>query len=523
MIEKKWKNVDEVHEHAKKAVNKRIRDLICEETLSKYYLHPNNKGWIGNAIESDWFGIPNNNRGEADIPYLGLEIKVTPIKKTKNGWSAKERLVLNIFDFNDEYKRSFEHASFVEKAELTELMYYEYLVNEESPDLYIKAATLFDLKKLPEEDMLIIKQDWEKIVEYILQGKAEELSDSLTKYLGATTKGAKSERNMTKQPFSEVMAHRRAFTLKGSYMSQVAKKIMTENHETERVIKNNHELKVNTFEEIIIKKFKPYVGKTKKELAQLFDIDIPEKNDKASSALLAKRMLNLDSSIDDTEEFKKADISVKILTVESKKRRTTEGFKILIPGQSTINPAKLVKEDWEDSSLREYLTSYQFLLVVYEKRESETYFQGVKFWRVPFRDLEGDIKKSWEEIKSIFKKGVTLKYKKLEMPTKTGRLYNVTNNLPGIRRGKILHIRPSAKRASYSKNKSLSVQLPSKSIWVDKPKKTDWVEGTEPQMSVAEELSDYYMTKQTWWFNADYMYEQVSDVVENYHYYVDSE
>ena len=126
MENKKWKSVEEVHNHAKKAVNKKIKDLTTQETVEKYYANTKNKGWIGNAIESDWFDVPNNSRKEADIPYLGLEIKVTPIKSTKKGWSAKERLVLNIFDFKDEYKREFKNASFIEKTDLTELLYYEY-------------------------------------------------------------------------------------------------------------------------------------------------------------------------------------------------------------------------------------------------------------------------------------------------------------------------------------------------------------------------------------------------------------
>src|SRR5699024_6624251 len=143
----------------------------------KYYTKPNNKGWIGNSIESDWFKIPSNNRNEADIPYLGLEIKVTPIVSTRNGWSAKERLVLNIFDFHDEYKRDFSHASYMEKAYLIELMYYEHLKNVPSPEFFVKAATLFDLHSLPKEDFLIIEQDWKVIIDKIKGGKAEELSD----------------------------------------------------------------------------------------------------------------------------------------------------------------------------------------------------------------------------------------------------------------------------------------------------------------------------------------------------------
>ena len=41
----KWNSVEEVHKHAKKAVGQKIRNLVSEETVEKYYASPNNKGW----------------------------------------------------------------------------------------------------------------------------------------------------------------------------------------------------------------------------------------------------------------------------------------------------------------------------------------------------------------------------------------------------------------------------------------------------------------------------------------------
>src|SRR5699024_11496854 len=112
-----------------------------------------------NSNESDWFGILNYSRNEADIPFLGLEIKVTPIRKTRNGWSAKERLVLNVFDFFDEYKRKFSNASFIEKANLIEMLYYEHLKDIPSPEWFIKEATIFDLHNIPRTELHNIEHD----------------------------------------------------------------------------------------------------------------------------------------------------------------------------------------------------------------------------------------------------------------------------------------------------------------------------------------------------------------------------
>ncbi|MBO3061356.1 Sau3AI family type II restriction endonuclease [Mammaliicoccus fleurettii] len=514
MNEKIWKSVEEVHEHAKKAVNRKIKSLITDESLKKYYNKPKNKGWIGNAIEQDWFKVENNNRPEADIPYLGLEIKVTPIKKSRKSWSAKERLVLNIIDFNDEYKREFSNASFKVKSDLIELLYYEYKNDVESPELKIKAANLLNLNELPEEDLLIIEQDWNVIIDKIKEGKAEELSDSLTKYLGATTKGSKTLKNLTTQPFSDTKAHRRAFTLKGAYMSELAKKYMSNEEEKEKIINNIDELKEESFEDIIIKKFDPYIGKTKNELAKCFNVHIPKKNDKASSSIIARKMLNLKGDIEKTEEFRKAGISVKIVTIDSKNKKTTEGIKIINPDEKHIEPFTIINQKWNDSSLKEYLSTIRFLLVVFEKNGKEIIFRGVKFWNVNYNDLETKIRGTWEETQKIFKSGVKLTYKSEKKPTQTGKLYKIYNNLPGTGSTEAIHIRPSSEFGCYYGNESLAMELPVQSKWENKPKEAEWQEGRKPLSIPDNELTDWYMTKQSWWFNREYIYKQVKELLE---------
>ena len=500
---KKWNSVEEVHKHAKNAVGQKSRNLVSEETVDKYYASPNNKGWLGNAIESDWFQIPNNSRAEADIPYLNLEIKVTPIKETKKGWSAKERLTLNIFDFNDEYKRSFENASFLEKANLTELLYYQYLNNVDYPDMCIVNAHLFDIMKdISEEDLLIIKSDWEKIVDKIKEGKAEELSDKLTKYLAATTKGAKTEKNMTTQPFSDVKAHRRAFTFKPSYMTQFARRLMGDKT-SEIIFKDINELKEKSFEEIIVDRFSPFIGKTKRELASQFDVTIKEKNDKSSSALLARKMLNISSDIQETDEFKKSGIAVKIVTYDSTKKhiypKLKEGLKLQLPdGNYNVDPNEMLVVDWEESDVYNYLSTYKFLLVVFEKKNEETIFKGAKFWYVPDEDLI-TVGQIWTKAKQIFEKGVELSYKSSNL--KKG--YIIENNLPSESgKGTVFHIRPSSKKSCYIPNKKLAMRLPHKSTWINVPD------------DKINEFHDYYMTKQSWWFSPGYMYEQVKEFFE---------
>src|SRR5699024_5469036 len=129
-------------------------------------------------------------------------------------------------------------------------------------------------------------------------------------------------------------------------------------------MKEVERLKVKTFEEIIIELFDPFINLSKFKLGNIFNVDIPKKNDKASAPILARKMLNLRTNVEDTEEFRKAGISMKVVTVRSNqmnnpyhKRKTTEPFKL----QNFFDFQEIVKEDWEESDLYEYLSSVRFL------------------------------------------------------------------------------------------------------------------------------------------------------------------
>ena len=67
---------------------------------------------------------------------------------------------------------------------------------------------------------LIIKQDYETIVSKIKAGKAHELSEGDTLYLAACRKGQKGD-SLRKQPFSDIGAPQRAFSLKPAYMRTI--------------------------------------------------------------------------------------------------------------------------------------------------------------------------------------------------------------------------------------------------------------------------------------------------------------
>ena len=68
------------------------------------------------------------------------------------------------------------------------------------------------------DDFIQFEKDWNLIVNKIKGGKAHELSESDTVYLGACTAGATRDSSQRTQPFSNEMAMQRAFSFKTQYM-----------------------------------------------------------------------------------------------------------------------------------------------------------------------------------------------------------------------------------------------------------------------------------------------------------------
>lgn len=119
------------------------------------------KGAIGTVIEESWFGYTPNSESEPDFPEAGVELKVTPYLRGKNGIRAKERLVCNIINYMEEYDKTFQTSAFWHKCNTMLLMSYEHLADKPKGDFRIDEAVLFSF---PEEDLAIIEHDWKTIM-----------------------------------------------------------------------------------------------------------------------------------------------------------------------------------------------------------------------------------------------------------------------------------------------------------------------------------------------------------------------
>lgn len=319
------------------------------------------KGAIGTVIEESWFGYTPNSESEPDFPEAGVELKVTPYLRGKNGIRAKERLVCNIINYMEEYDKTFQTSAFWHKCNTMLLMSYEHLADKPKGDFRIDEAVLFSF---PEEDLAIIEHDWETIMEKVRAGRAHELSEGDTLYLAACTKGANAS-SVRQQPFSELPAKQRAYSLKSSYMTQILNKYIFGNAESPRIIKSADVLHTKTFEEYIIEKVKPYYGMTQNELKLRLGVD---SNAKSLNEILLARMLDVKGRIACTEEFQKAGIIPKTIRVQSNgKIKESMSF-------PTFDFIALSKEEtWEESELYNYLAPTKFMFVIFQERGDGAY------------------------------------------------------------------------------------------------------------------------------------------------------
>lgn len=88
-----------------------------------------------------------------------------------------------------------------------------------------------------EVDEEVFRNDFNTIKEKVKKGKAHELSEGDTEYLGAFTKG-RNKHDTRKQPFSKIEAKKRAYSLKNKYMTWVLNSYQYENDNTSKPEKN---------------------------------------------------------------------------------------------------------------------------------------------------------------------------------------------------------------------------------------------------------------------------------------------
>ena len=380
------KSAKSIFEYSKGLLGNTLRDFVWEN-----YEPKKGKGSLGQMVENIFFLLETNSNPAADFSEAGMELKCTPLKKSKQDeYLIKERLVCNMINYCEVVKEDFEHSHFYMKCQLMLLLFYLHQKNCDNLDLEFIFSVLW---KLPEKDLLIIRHDYEVIIDKIKQGKAHELSEGDTMYLGACRKGQKGE-SLMKQPNNpDVDAPRRAFSLKMAYMRTVLDYVVQSGKNAvsnivgvQSELVSTKALRQHSFDDILLSRFKPFLNMQFEKIAKRKKVNISN-NPKNKFAMVANAIASSTkcSNVNRSEEFLKAGLTMKTIRVQAngiiKEAMSFENIDYIEVAEC---------EDWYDSRLYELFSS-RFMFVIFKEQNTgkEDYvLDDVFFWTMSQSDLK---------------------------------------------------------------------------------------------------------------------------------------
>lgn len=439
-------SIASIFEYSKGLIGHSLNEVV-DPDCKGMNLQGQGKGGLGQMIEKYYFRYDINSDPGPDFREAGLELKATGLKRIKNGdLQIKERLVCDMIDYCEVVNESFESSLFYLKCRVMLLIFY----------LYQKRVSKWDLRfiytvvwRMPESDLLIIKHDFQVIVDKIKQGEAHLLSEGDTEYLGACRKGNKGDR-LRKQPFSGILAPKRAFALKPAYMRTILDYIKKTGKNAASNIEmapvqnglfTTAQLEGSNFEQLVLDRFSPWIGKSVDDIiahyAPGLNTQAKDINYVASCLIASDGKLNGRGAghIENTDEFRKSGLRFKTIpTYSTYKVKESMSFE-------NIDYEEIYNNDnWYDSEVYELFTS-RFLFLVFRHPAvasgSFHYDYGpmilekVFFWTMPPKDLV-IAEQYWEDIRNhVLRNEIGLEYFWKEADRK------------------LFHVRPKGNKDSY--------------------------------------------------------------------------
>lgn len=464
-----------------KAQKRHDRAMAKEEAYARAAF----KGGVGNLVEERYFAYDANSDDRPDFNEAGVELKTTcfDMVSPKGGVrgskahastgggrevkvpSAGERLSMTMIPLDRDISLEFDSSHFWQKCRRVLLVFYQ---RDRTADKYDQVIRYVYLFTPPEKDLQIIREDYETIARLVQEGRADELSEGLTTYLGAATKGTSEAKMWVTQHYPRHLengateyrkAKRRVFSLKRKYMDYVLNNYVIPAREAARrradalvgqgAWKTASEYgsgEVNsaiasplaqgeTFEGRLRALVARYVGRSDRELCELFGLSYASES-KSGWATLNRRILGVKGKA--VEEFEKAGITARAVRVEEKGN---------IKEHISLPPFEFLdlmnEKDWESSVLHEQLESQSFFFTVFHKRDGVYYLRGALLWSMPESDVDGPARECWERARKVIDEGVKIE----TVPWGAG--LKRTNNLPKTTENPVLHVRPHSTRAAY--------------------------------------------------------------------------
>ncbi len=372
----KFDTIEELLNYTEAIKGKTFKEIDTKHLLDNTTNLKRNKGILGHVVESGFYKYPINSDPQADFDKIGVELKVTGYKKNMKGEkSAKERVSLSKIDFNKIVNEEYEYSKLIYKNRKILFIWYFYEKGKDIGDFLITDYQLYDMG----QDEETFKNDFYIIKQKVKDGRAHELSEGDTSYLGACTK-ARTSKDRTTQPYSDIPAKPRAYSLKNSYMSGILNSIGT------TITFDTNEFK--TVEEYVLSKLRPYIGKTQLEiLEEVSGRTYSERIPKNINKMITDLIIGKDDELEEKHDlFKKTSHIIKNSPITPKGTyRERMSFRNLTLSE--------FEETWEDSYWKLFFDETTILNILWKEPKSgskngERILEGVN--RIIFNDDDLD-------------------------------------------------------------------------------------------------------------------------------------
>ena len=374
------KSVKSIYEYALRLTGKSLSEAV---SLPKGIANQRNRGDLGTLVEKYYFEHEPKSSEGPDFAEAELELKTTGLLRNKDGkYKAKERLVLTMINYDLVAREEWENSYFLKKCKLMLILFYSF--DKKVPVIDRKFVLNPLIYQMSTEDEIVIKKDWNTIRQKIVEGRAHEISEGDTFYLGACRKGSGGPHEaLQSQPFSKELAKSRAFSFKQGYVN----KLIEGSSSDEKGFAITNSI---AFEEATELRFKPYLGMSIEEISLKLDYPRKNINQKGFYRQLAIRMMNRNGK--SVNELEKAGIELKTIRLnEHGKPRESMSF----PAFKTL---ELIEEDWDKSVFAERIEK-KFLFVIFKPdKNGVERFSHAAYWNMPYEDRM-EAKRVWEEAK----------------------------------------------------------------------------------------------------------------------------
>lgn len=439
-MDKKFQDTNELMNHSRRIVDKTLfqinPDFPFDETNQK------NKGKVGHFVETEVFNYKINNIKGPDFEDLGVELKVSPIKRLKNGkFVPKERIKLTQLDIMDVIDNE-DITKSNTWIKIRSILIIWYLYSQEFKNNKIKFVDLLNLDN--SKYISDITKDWLLIRSYLLEGKAHYLSEGATKYLGLARNGSGTNEKMIDQPFSHEKFYKRAFTFKVSFARKLLWDLIGENVYDDNILINLQGTIVSLKVRDLLNKNELISNKYAKNIVQL---GICRKFGVSTFKQLTEFF---EEKTNKSYTFKTVPL---LLDEKTKKYKIKEEFKL------NLNIMEAADKEWIDSEFsRVFENEFVIITYIYNKENFlDSVINDLKI--ITFNDDDlSMVKSGFEEFKYRYHNG--------GLTDENGHL-----NIFKASDKKGIHFRPSAKNSKDKSSKFTSSygEVAVKSaLWINK-------------------------------------------------------